>query len=157
MAPGERLVPIREITAATGHLLKEKAVAADHDLQSRGAGAEGPPSVQDLPHPKADTFLRSLLGGGTTHTVRAVNDVSFDVMRGECLGLVGRSGCGKTTLSKILMRGIAPIRTTMPAASCTTTGAIRSTCCRSPAADSTASEPSCNSSSRTRSARSIRA
>src|SRR5207237_1294887 len=37
----------------------------------------------------------------------AVNDVSFDGMRGECLGLVGESGCGKTTLSKMLMRGIS--------------------------------------------------
>ena len=49
MAPGERLVPIREITAATGHLLKEKAdVQADRHLQSRGAGAEGAPPHQDL-------------------------------------------------------------------------------------------------------------
>ena len=48
-----------------------------------------------------------LIGGGTTRTIRAVNDVSFDVVRGECLGLVGESGCGKTTLSKMLMRGIS--------------------------------------------------
>ena len=47
------------------------------------------------------------MGGGTTRTIRAVNDVSFDVARGECLGLVGESGCGKTTLSKMLMRGIS--------------------------------------------------
>ena len=39
--------------------------------------------------------------------MRAVNDVSFDVERDECLGLVGESGCGKTTLSKMLMRGIS--------------------------------------------------
>jgi peptide/nickel transport system ATP-binding protein len=39
---------------------------------------------------------------------RAVDDVSFDVLRGECFGLVGESGCGKTTLSKILMRAITP-------------------------------------------------
>ena len=47
------------------------------------------------------------MGGGVTRTIRAVNDVSFDVQRGECLGLVGESGCGKTTLSKMLMRGIS--------------------------------------------------
>ena len=37
----------------------------------------------------------------------AVNDVSFEIRRGETLGLVGESGCGKTTLSKILMRGLS--------------------------------------------------
>ena len=38
----------------------------------------------------------------------AVNDVSFEIYPGECFGLVGESGCGKTTLSKILMRAIRP-------------------------------------------------
>src|SRR5688500_1253754 len=40
--------------------------------------------------------------------VQAVNDVSFDVARGETLGVVGESGCGKTTTGRIVLRLIEP-------------------------------------------------
>lgn len=40
--------------------------------------------------------------------VKAVNDVSFTVRKGETLGLVGESGCGKTTLGRSLLRLIDP-------------------------------------------------
>ncbi len=41
-----------------------------------------------------------------TGHVRAVDDVSFQVFEGETLGLVGESGCGKTTLGRCIVRGI---------------------------------------------------
>jgi peptide/nickel transport system ATP-binding protein len=45
---------------------------------------------------------------GNKTSFKAVNDVSFDVYPGETLGLVGESGCGKTTLSRCLLRLIEP-------------------------------------------------
>lgn len=45
--------------------------------------------------------------GKTTSWVKAVNDVSFNVYPGETLGLVGESGCGKTTLGRTILN-LAP-------------------------------------------------
>ncbi len=45
---------------------------------------------------------------GSDDVVRAVDGVSFDIRRGETLGLVGESGCGKSTVGRCLLRLIEP-------------------------------------------------
>jgi peptide/nickel transport system ATP-binding protein len=93
---------LREIKPETGHLL------AAREAWPPGADAAGPLlSVQSL----SRSFV--IRKGGffepkTENRVLAVDDVSFELRRGECLGLVGESGCGKTTVSKMILRALSP-------------------------------------------------
>jgi peptide/nickel transport system ATP-binding protein len=100
MKPGERLTPIREVQVTQDHLI-----------------ATGVRPRMDLTRPLLEvknlrksyaTRKRSFLGGQKGGAFLAVDDVSFEVGAGECLGLVGESGCGKTTTARMLLRSITP-------------------------------------------------
>ena len=99
MKPDERLVPIREIKAETGSFL------SGLEPGPRPEGAAPLLRVRGLR--KSYTIRRQgLFVAKPAARVAAVDDVSLDVRRGECVGLVGESGCGKTTLSKLILRAI---------------------------------------------------
>jgi peptide/nickel transport system ATP-binding protein len=101
MKPGERLVPIREIKQQGETVFLGKAAARDT--------AAGGPLLKVEHVSKRFTIRKAgLLGGSKASSVLAVDDVSFAVERGKCLGLVGESGCGKTTLSKMILRALQP-------------------------------------------------
>jgi peptide/nickel transport system ATP-binding protein len=102
MKPGERLVPIREIAAGDApHLMAEKR---KWPLDAAG------PLLECVDVKKSYTIRKGglLVGGKSSSRVTAVDGISLKIERGECLGLVGESGCGKTTLSKVLLRAVTP-------------------------------------------------
>ena len=68
--------------------------------------SDTPPLVQVRGLVKEFRSRRGLFGAMTT--VRAVDDVSFTIEPGETFGLVGESGCGKTTTGRCLLRLIEP-------------------------------------------------
>jgi peptide/nickel transport system ATP-binding protein len=100
MAPGERLVPIREI----------KHEDASQLMAAREPWPEDAPATLLSCRDVSKTFHTRKGGFLVTQEAAAhvaVDHVSLSIERGECLGLVGESGCGKTTLSKILLRAIS--------------------------------------------------
>ena len=57
--------------------------------------------------PVEKSFLEKMLTR-TRHFVRAVDDVSFSVLKGEIFTLAGESGCGKTTTGKLVVNLMQP-------------------------------------------------
>jgi peptide/nickel transport system ATP-binding protein len=99
MAPGERLTPIREVQITQDHLIatgvRPRLDVTQPLLEVRGLTK------------RYGTRKSGWFGsGGAAHL--AVDDVSFQVGAGECLGLVGESGCGKTTTARMILRSVTP-------------------------------------------------
>ncbi|HZS32620.1 MAG TPA: oligopeptide/dipeptide ABC transporter ATP-binding protein [Methylomirabilota bacterium] len=73
----------------------------------RGASVDDEPLLRVRGLRKHFPIRRGVLRG-LVGQVRAVDDVSFDLRRGETLSLVGESGCGKTTTARCILRALAP-------------------------------------------------
>jgi oligopeptide/dipeptide ABC transporter ATP-binding protein len=85
-----------------GSTIAEDALATD--------ATSGEPTTQpvlDVRHVTQQFSLRAR-GGVRAGVVHAVSDVSFDVARGETLGLLGETGCGKSTLARAILQRPRP-------------------------------------------------
>ncbi len=95
---GERLVPLRAVQVDAASLV-ETPPGGEHDGGSILV-------VENLR--KSFTAKKGGWFSAERTRVNAVSDVSFTIERGESLGLVGESGCGKTTVSKMIMCALRP-------------------------------------------------
>jgi peptide/nickel transport system ATP-binding protein len=99
MKKGERLKALREAAVNAGSLMGQPRAQANSNTPIL--------AIRNLT--KSFTTRHSAwFGQREDKLVRAIGGVSFDIRRGECLGLVGESGCGKTTVSKVIMRAVTP-------------------------------------------------
>ena len=99
---GRYLHPVHEL-ASLGHPWKPGQMAAD--TTTVHAGERPLLSVQNL---QVHFPIRRGVLQRTVGSVKAVDGISFNVYRGQTLGLVGESGCGKTTTGRAILRLIEP-------------------------------------------------
>jgi peptide/nickel transport system ATP-binding protein len=81
------------------------AMTTTADPRDRGGPAQPLLIVRDL---KRHFPLKGGLFNRAAGTVQAVDGIGFSVMKGETLGIVGESGCGKSTTARLLMRLMEP-------------------------------------------------
>ena len=74
----------------------------------QGIAAATSPALLEVEHVTKHYPMRGGVFGRARGSVHAVDDVSFAIAEGETLGLVGESGCGKSTIGKTVLRLIEP-------------------------------------------------
>ena len=80
----------------------------EDEIQERNVELAKQESILEVKNLKTYFPIRKGLIRRATEYVKAVDDVSFDVFPGETVGLVGESGCGKTTLGRTILRLVEP-------------------------------------------------
>jgi oligopeptide/dipeptide ABC transporter ATP-binding protein len=108
--PGMAIVWVVLGTTLVGNALEEvlNPRIGHHHLEREKPSTPAP--ARSAVSPEAALSIRNLtvdFGEGSDHLI-AVDDVSFDVGRGEAVGLVGESGCGKTTTMLAALRLLTP-------------------------------------------------
>jgi peptide/nickel transport system ATP-binding protein len=90
------------------HQLIDAMVVSPEDTQARFEKLQAQQPVLQLEGIKTWFPSKTNIFGKPLEYVKAVDDVSFNVHPGETLGLVGESGCGKTTLGRTILRLVEP-------------------------------------------------
>ena len=67
-----------------------------------------PDAILEVRHLKKYFVLKKTLLGKPLSSLKAVDDVSFKILPGETLGIVGESGCGKTTMGRTILKLYQP-------------------------------------------------
>lgn len=99
---GKRLPVVSDFM---GNEKQPQPIVVDNLPEKKAAAQEPLLKVEDL---SVWFPIKKSFWGKPLQFTRAVDEVSFDVYKGETLGLVGESGCGKTTLGRTLLRLIEP-------------------------------------------------
>lgn len=99
---GERLPVVSDFIGEESEKLKAECLKQVNE--HRTTNNEQQPAVLKVENLKVYFPVKKKLFGKSTHFFKAVDDVSFEVRQGETLGLVGESGCGKTTLGRTILQ-----------------------------------------------------
>ena len=103
---GEKLPIITDFLNQTAEIKNEKVrVLIDRNDDKKDKGVLVSAENISVEFPTKTSFI-----GKVKSFTTAVDDVSFKIFEGETLGLVGESGCGKTTLGRTLLRLIEPTK-----------------------------------------------
>ena len=97
---------VEEVTLQTEALTEEerREILLQRQMEEDKLLPPDPEAILEVRHLSKHFVLKKTLMGKPISTLNAVDDVSFTVKPGETLGIVGESGCGKTTMGRAILK-----------------------------------------------------